>query len=241
MQTRVAIINGGGRGLGRAISVRLARDGYAVAVNYNARAAEAEDTVQQIVAAGGVAQAIQADVSLAADVRRLVDSVLAQWGRVDVLVNNAGIATRAGMMDLDEATWDLVMDVNLKSAFLCSQAVIPTMRAQGGGRIIHVSSLAGQAASGIGPHYAASKAGMLGLMRFMARELGPDRITVNAVAPAGIPTEIFDTLGMKPGRGPLDRSGTPEDVAAAVSYLASDDAGYVTGDTISLNGGAYMA
>ena len=241
MVTKVAIVTGGGRGLGRAISLRLAEDGFQVAVNYRARAREAEDVARQIAAAGGLAVALQADVSQKADVERMVAQALEQLGRIDVLVNNAGIATRAGMMELDEATWDRVMDVNLKSAFLCSQAVIPTMRALGSGRIIHISSIAGQAASRIGPHYAASKAGMLGLMRFMARELGPDHITVNAVAPAGIYTEIFDDIGMKPSNGLLDRAGQPEDVAAAVSYLASDAAGYVTGHTISVNGGSFMS
>lgn len=241
MVHKVALVTGGGRGLGRAISLRLAEDGFQVAVNYRARVAEAEDVVAQIIAAGGSAVAVQADVAEAADVRQMVEGVLGVWGRIDVLVNNAGIATRAGTVDLDEATWDRVLDVNLKSAFLCSQAVIPTMRALGGGRIIHVSSLAGQAASAIGPHYAASKAGMLGLMRFMALELGPDGITVNAVAPAGIYTEIFDDIGMKPGIGLLGRSGQPEDVSAAVSYLASEQAGYVTGQTLSINGGKFMS
>lgn len=241
MSEKVAIVTGGSRGIGRATCVRLAADGFRVVVNYNASAAAAEDVVAEIEAAGGVAVAIQADVSQSAEVDRLVRETLAQFGRIDVLFNNAGVATKSGTLDLDEATWDRIIDTNLKSAFLCSKAVIPAMRAVGGGRIINNSSVAGQHGGNIGPHYAASKAGMLGLTRFMARELGPDLITVNAVAPAGVVTEIFDDIGMKPGRGPLDRGGHVDDVAAAISYLASDGAGYVTGQTISINGGAFMA
>lgn len=240
MTQKVAIVTGGGRGIGRAVSLRLAEDGFRVAVVYYRDVVAADEVVAQIISAGGEGFAQQADVSQSADVQRMVGATLARYGRIDVLVNNAGIATKTGTVELDEATWDRVIDVNLKSSFLCSQAVIPTMREQGGGNIIFMSSVAGQTGGNIAPHYAASKAGMLGLMRFMARELGPDRITVNAIAPAGIPTDIFTDIGMKPGRGPIDRAGHVDDIAAAVSYLVSDGAGYVTGQTLSINGGSYM-
>lgn len=241
MTTKVAIITGGSRGIGRAVSLRLAAEGYRVVVNYYADSAAADEVIQLIHAAGGEGYAEKGDVSDSGYVAQMVAQALETYGRIDVLINNAGIATRSTTLDLDEATWDRVIDVNLKSSFLCSKAVIPVMRSQGGGRIIFMSSVAGQSGGAIAPHYAASKAGMLGLMRFMARELGPDRITVNAIAPAGIPTDIFRDIGMQPGRGPLDRIGHVDDIATAVSFLVSDGAGYMTGQTLSINGGAFIA
>lgn len=238
--SRVAIVTGGGRGIGRGISLGLAADGLQIAIVYSQHPGEAASVAQAIQAQGGQAAAYQADVAVKAQVAAMVARVLADWGRIDVLVNNAGVASKATTAELDENAWDQVMDVNLKGVFLCSQAVIPAMQRAGGGRIIHMTSIAGQTGGGIGPHYAASKAGVIGLTRFMATELGPHGITVNAISPSGVPTELLSNLGMQPNdRRPVRRVGTPEDIAAAVSYLASAAAGYVTGQVLSVNGGSY--
>jgi NAD(P)-dependent dehydrogenase (short-subunit alcohol dehydrogenase family) len=171
----------------------------------------------------------------------MVTKVYNDFGSIDVLVNNAGIATKSTTIDLIESEWDQVIDVNLKGTFLCSQAVIPYMQRQGFGRIINLTSIAGQTGGAIGAYYAASKAGIIGLTRFMARELGPSGITVNAIAPSGIPTDLLSNLGMEPNdQRPVRRVGTPQDIAATVRYLASESAGYVTGQVISVNGGIYF-
>jgi len=241
LSQRVALITGGGRGIGRGISQALAEAGLAVAVGYHRQAEAAQATAQTIAEAGHWARAYAGDVADARQVEQLVAAVLADTGRIDVLVNNAGLATRAGTLDLDEADWERVLSVNLKGAWLCARAAVPAMQRQGWGRIINITSIAGQTGGMIGPHYAASKAGLMGLTRFMARELAPLGITVNAVAPSGVPSELLEQLELAPSaQRPVGRVGEPEDVAAAVSYLASEGAGYVTGQQLGVNGGSFI-
>lgn len=238
---KVAIVTGGARGIGKAITLRLAADGFRVAIVYNRSADEARKTAVDVEAKNGDALVFKADVSQPAQVKALRSYVLEAYGRIDLLVNNAGVATKSATVDLSEDVWDRVLDVNLKAAFLCSQAVIPPMQAQGAGRIINIASIAGQTGGAIGAHYAASKAGMIGLTRFMARELGPDKITVNAVAPSGVPTDLLRQLDLEPStQRPIRRLGTPEDIAAAVSFLASDEAGFITGQVLGVNGGSFI-
>jgi 3-oxoacyl-[acyl-carrier protein] reductase len=241
MRQRVAVVTGGGRGIGRGISQGLAEMGLAVALTYHQQAEAAQALVLALADAGHTARAYACDVADPAQVEQLMAQVLADRGRIDVLVNNAGLATRAGTADLSEADWDTVLAVNLKGAWLCARAVIPAMQRERWGRIINVTSIAGQTGGVIGPHYAASKAGLMGLTRFMARELGPSGITVNAVSPSGIPSALLDQLGLAPSADrPVRRVGQPADVAAAVCYLASEAAGYLTGQELAVNGGSFI-
>ena len=241
MTQRVAVVTGGGRGLGQGISLGLGAMGLAVAVTYHRQVETAHATVAALTAAGHLSRAYACDVAEAGQVQRLAEQVLADFGRIDVLVNNAGQATRSGTADLTEADWDQVVAVNLKGAWLCSRAVVPVMQRQGKGRIINITSIAGQTGGMIGPHYAASKAGLMGLTRFMARELGPHGLTVNAVSPAGVPSDLLTQLGLPPNADrPVRRVGQPADVAAAVCYLASEEAGYVTGQELAVNGGSFI-
>jgi 3-oxoacyl-[acyl-carrier protein] reductase len=241
---KIALVTGGSRGIGRGIALALARAGAGVVVNYLAAEDQAAEVVAMIGALGRRARAIRADVSTRDDVRKMVDEASAFFGGIDILINNAGIAGSASTLDLSEAAWDRVLAVNLKGTFLCAQAVTPVMITRRYGRIVNISSIAGQTGGAIGPHYAASKAGILGLTRFMARELAPHGITVNAIAPAGIPTDLLTAMG-RAGESlsarPVGRAGTPEDVAAAAVFLASDASGYITGQTLSVNGGSWMA
>lgn len=241
---RVALVTGASRGIGRGVALALARAGADVAVNYHSRRADADAVGREIEEMGRREVIVGTDVTDAAQVSAMVETVLARLGRIDILANNAGIATRSSTRDLAEAEWDRVLAVNLKGAFLCAKAVIPGMVARRFGRIINVSSIAGQTGGRIGAHYAASKAGLLGLTKFMARELAPYGITVNAAAPSGIPSDLITQGGFDPralANRPVGRPGSPEDVAAAVVFLASEAAGYITGQTLSINGGLWMA
>ncbi len=241
---RVALVTGASRGIGRGVALALARAGADVAVNYHSRLADAGAVGRQIEEMGRRAVTVGADVAEATQVSAMVERVLAHLGRIDILVNNAGIAARSSTRDLVEAEWDRVLAVNLKGAFLCAHAVIPGMVARRFGRIINISSIAGQTGGRIGPHYAASKAGLLGLTKFMAQELAPYGITVNAAAPSGVPSDLITQGGSDPqalANRPVGRAGTPDDVAAAVVFLASEAAGYITGQTLSVNGGLWMA
>jgi 3-oxoacyl-[acyl-carrier protein] reductase len=233
---RVALVTGGSRGIGRAIAVSLAEAGAAVAVNYREKAAEAEAVADAIRGKGGKAVTVRADVSQAADVRRLVADVERGLGPIDVLVNNAGIGLVRTVDDLTEADFDTTIAVNLKSVFLCTQAVIPGMRARQWGRIVNISSGAARGAGGVGPHYNASKAGMEGMTRGYAARLVKDGITVNAVAPSLIETDMVKQgLASAASRIPLGRFGTPEECAAIVLMLAGN--AYMTGQTVALSGG----
>ena len=236
VQKRVALVTGGSRGIGRAVAISLAGAGAAVAVNYRERKAEAEAVVTTIRNAGGRAMAIGADVSKAAEVARMIAAVEGELGPVDVLVNNAGIGIIRGIDDLTEEDFDITIAVNLKSAFLCTQAVIPTMRRRTWGRIVNISSGAARGAGGLGPHYNASKAGMEGLTRGYAARLVKEGITVNAVAPSLIETDMVKAgLASSPARIPLGRFGTPEECADVVLMLVGN--GYMTGQTVALSGG----
>ena len=233
---RVALVTGGSRGIGRAVALALAEAGAAVAVNYRERAREAAGVVEAIRGKGGRAMAIGADASRSAEVTAMVAAVERDLGPVDILVNNAGIGLIRGLDDLTEADFDLTIAVNLKSAFLCTQAVVPGMRARAWGRIVNISSGAARGPGGVGVHYNASKAGMEGLTRGYAARLVKDGITVNAVAPSLIETDMVRAgLAASPARIPLGRFGTAEECAQAVLMVVGN--AYMTGQTIPLSGG----
>ena len=236
LNNRVALVTGGSRGIGRAVAISLADAGAAVAVNYREKAAEARTVAETIRKAGGRAMAIAADVSQAAEVTAMISAVERELGPVDVLVNNAGIGLVRGVDDLTEEDFDRTIAVNLKSVFLCSQAVVPGMRARKWGRIVNVSSGAARGAGGVGPHYNASKAGMEGMTRGYAARLVRDGITVNAVAPSLIETDMVRSgLASSAARIPLGRFGTPEECAQAVLMVIGN--AYMTGQTVALSGG----
>ena len=236
LNNRVALVTGGSRGIGRAIAVSLAEAGASIAVNYRDKAAEARNVAETIRGAGGRAMAIGADVSLAAEVAAMMAAVERDLGPVDVLINNAGIGLVRTVDDLTEDDFDRTIAVNLKSVFLCTQAVVPGMRARKWGRIVNISSGAARGAGGVGPHYNASKAGMEGMTRGYAARLVKDGITVNAVAPSLIETDMVRSgVASSPARIPLGRFGTPEECAQAVLMVIGN--AYMTGQTIALSGG----
>jgi 3-oxoacyl-[acyl-carrier protein] reductase len=225
----IALVTGGSRGIGAAIVRAMAEAGSAVVINYRER------TAKQINGSGGRAMAIAADVSRADAVTGMVERVRSELGPVDILVNNAGIAIVRGIDDLTEADFDRTVSVNLKSVFLCTQAVLPMMRARNWGRIVNISSGAARGAGAIGPHYNASKAGIEGLTRGYAARLVKDGITVNAVAPSLIETDMMKGQPNLLSRIPLGRFGTAEEVAQAVMMLLGN--AYMTGQTIAMSGG----
>ena len=236
LNNRVALVTGGSRGIGQAIAVSLAEAGAAVAVNYREKAAEARNVVETIRGAGGRAMAVGADVSQAAEVAGMVAAVERELGPVDVLINNAGIGLVRTVDDLTEEDFDRTIAVNLKSVFLCTQAVVPGMRARKWGRIVNISSGAARGAGGVGPHYNASKAGMEGMTRGYAARLVKDGITVNAVAPSLIETDMVRSgVAASPARIPLGRFGTPQECAQVVMMLVGNE--YMTGQTVALSGG----
>jgi 3-oxoacyl-[acyl-carrier protein] reductase len=231
----IALVTGASRGIGAAIAIALAEAGATVAVNYRERADDADGVVGKIKDIGGRAIAIAADVSQAAAVAKMVDHVASAVGPIDILVNNAGIAIVRGIDDLTESDFDATIAVNLKSAFLCTQAVLPAMRAKKWGRIVNISSGAARGAGAIGVHYNASKAGMEGLTRGYAARLVKEGITVNAVAPSLIETEMMRGKPDLVRRIPLGRLGHPDEVAQAALLVLGNE--YMTGQTIVLNGG----
>ncbi|MGE0416250.1 MAG: SDR family NAD(P)-dependent oxidoreductase [Acetobacteraceae bacterium] len=233
---RVALVTGASRGIGRAVALALAGAGADVAVNCLSRADAAEAVVAEIQALGRRAVAVAADVSDGAAVTAMIDRITVALGPVDVLVNNAGLAIIRGVDDLTEDEFDRTIAVNLKSAFLCTRAVLGPMRAKGWGRIVNISSGAARGAGGVGVHYNASKAGMEGLTRGYAARLVKEGITVNAVAPSLIETDMVRSgVASSPARIPLGRFGTPEECAQAVLMVIGN--AYMTGQTIQLNGG----
>jgi 3-oxoacyl-[acyl-carrier protein] reductase len=235
LQGRTALVTGGSRGIGAAIVRSLAQADAAIAVNYRERAREADTLVKLIREAGGRAIAIAADVSQSDAVAQMVKRVNADLGPIDILVNNAGIAITRGVDDLSETDFDQTIAVNLKSAFLCTQAVLPTMRSKGWGRIVNISSGAARGAGSIGPHYNASKAGMEGLTRGYAARLVKEGITVNAVAPSLIETDMMKGQPNLVSRIPVGRFGKAEEVAQAVMMLLDNP--YMTGQTVAMSGG----
>jgi len=237
---RTALVTGASRGIGAAIAVALAEAGAAVAINYRERGDDAECVRHRIVEAGGRAAVFEADVSNATEVARLAGEVEGALGSIGVLVNNAGIARRQALAEITEADWDEILTVNLKSCFLVTQAVLPGMRARRWGRILNISSVAAQTGGVVGPHYAASKAGMHGLTHSYAALLAKEGITANAIAPALIETEmVTSNLAARPDLIPVGRFGTVEEVASIAVLLAEN--GYITGQTINVNGGWYMS
>ena len=242
---RVALVTGGSRGIGRATCLALAARGAAVLVHYHASQAAAGEVVAAIQARGGRAVAIAADLLEPDAGARLVAAAQKSLGPVDILVNNAGEFSRAAVAELPDALWERTLALNLTSPFRCARACIPPMLARGWGRIVNVSSQAAYTGSANHAHYAAAKAGLLGFSFSLAKELGPAGITVNAVMPGRIATDML--AGDLPERRaewlrqtPLGRLGTPEEVAAAIAFLASGAAGYITGAVLQVGGGLVM-
>lgn len=237
---RIALITGGSRGLGRAIAIALAEAGTSIAINYRERREEAEQVAAVIRQGGGRAEPVQADVSIAAEVNELVLHVERKLGPVNILVNNAGIARPQPLDRISEDDFDDLIRVNLKSAFLLTQRVLPPMRASRFGRIINISSVAAQVGGVVGPHYAASKAGMIGLTHAYAGLLAREGITANAIAPALIATDmVSNNPNAKPDLIPVGRFGDDHEVADVAVMLATN--GYITGQTINVNGGWFMS
>ena len=240
LKNRIALVTGGSRGIGAAVAIALAKTGADVAVNYRERADAANAVCSEITGMGHKAIAVQADVSVAADVRRMVAEVKANLGGIDILVNNAAIAHPHKLEEITEAEWDRVLTVNLKSVFLVTQAVVDGMRQRKCGRIINLSSVAAQTGGAVGAHYAASKAGIIGLTHSCAASLIRDGITVNAIAPALIETDmVISNPNANPNLIPMGHFGSVDDVASVAVMLATND--YMTGQTISVNGGWYMS
>jgi 3-oxoacyl-[acyl-carrier protein] reductase len=235
LKGHIALVTGASRGIGAAVALALAGAGAAVAVNYRERAGGADAVVAEITAMGGRATAVAADVSKNADVTAMVERVTKALGPIDILINNAGMAIVRGVDDLTEAEFDLTISVNLKSAFLCTQAVLPAMRARKWGRIVNISSGAARGAGAIGVHYNASKAGMEGLTRGYAARLVKEGITVNAVAPSLIETDMMRGRTDLARNIPLGRMGQADEVAQSVLMVLGN--AYMTGQTVLLNGG----
>ncbi|WP_444301469.1 3-oxoacyl-[acyl-carrier-protein] reductase [Intestinimonas butyriciproducens] len=242
LEGKAALVTGGSRGIGRAVCLELARRGACVAVNYAGNAAAAEETVESCKAKGVDAFSVQADVADAAACDAMVKEVLSRFGRLDILVNNAGI-TRDGLMPmLKDADWDEVLDANLKGAFHCMRAAYRPMMKQKYGRVVNLSSIVGLRGNAGQANYAASKAGLIGLTKSMAKELAGRNVTVNAVAPGFIDTDMTAALPEKARESmlasiPMGRLGQGEDVAKAVAFFAGDGAGYVTGQVLCVDGG----
>lgn len=245
LDDRVAVVTGGSRGIGRAVALELARRGATVVVNYRGNQDAANEVVKAIENDGGKAKAAQADVSDFAQAEGLIRDTMDSFGKIDILVNNAGTTRDMLIMMMPESDWDTVITTNLKSAFNMSKAAVKQMMRKRYGRIINMSSVAGIAGNAGQTNYSASKAGLIGLTKSLAREVASRNITVNAVAPGFIPTELTavvpeDIKEASLKTIPLGRWGTPEEVAHAVAFLASDEAGYITGHVLSVDGGMVM-
>jgi 3-oxoacyl-[acyl-carrier protein] reductase len=239
LKNRVALVTGASRGIGAGIAVALATAGADVAINYREQGVAAQSVCAEIASLGQKAIALQADVSRAEEITRMVLEVEASLGAVDILVNNAAIAQPRPFEEITESEWDEILRVNLKSVFLVTQAVIAGMRKRKWGRIINLSSVAAQTGGAVGAHYAASKAGIIGLTHSCASSFIKDGITVNAIAPALIETEmVTSNPNASPRLIPMGHFGKVDDVASIAVMLAGNE--YITGQTISVNGGWYM-
>lgn len=246
VERQVAIVTGAARGIGRAVAQQLAADGFAVVVNYRGDEDLAMSLVDELKHGGAEALAVQADITNADDVATLIETTLNTFGRLDVLVNNAGITRDTLLMRMSEADWDAVLTTNLKGAFLCSKAAIRPMMRQRSGAIVNLTSVVGLVGNAGQANYAAAKAGLVGFTKSLAKEVGSRGITVNAVAPGFIETRLTDVLSddLKEGAKaqiPLGRLGQPEDVASAVAFLVSPGSRYITGHVLSVDGGMFMA
>lgn len=244
MKDKVVVVTGASRGIGRAMACKMAGSGAKVVVS--ARSADAlVALVDEIKAQGGDAVSVPADISKTDDVAKLFEVAIEAFGRVDVLVNNAGITRDNLLVRMKDADWDAVLDTNLKGAFLCTRAAAKIMGKQRVGRIINISSVVGEMGNAGQANYCASKAGLIGMTKSVARELAKRNVTVNAVTPGFIVTEMTDVLSEKVKESlleqiPLGRFGEAEDIVSAVMFLASDQAAYITGQVLGVNGGMYM-
>lgn len=241
LEGKVAVITGAGRGIGAAIGRRFAAEGASVVLN--SLSDSAAKVAEEIIASGGKATVVQGDVSKADDVAKVIEAAVSNFGRLDILVNNAGITRDGLLMRMSEEDWDAVLDTNLKSVYLCCRAALrPMLKSRGGGRIINLSSVIGLSGNAGQANYGASKAGIIGFTKSLAKELASRQVTVNAIAPGFIVTDM--TAGMTEEskqalmkRIPLGTLGTPDDVSAVAAFLASDEAKYVTGQTLTIDGG----
>ncbi len=243
---KVALVTGGSRGIGRAIAIRLAQGGAKIAFSYRSNHEAAQEVLGELKGGGAHAMAVAGDMANPADVERAANSAIQAFGRIDILVNNAGITRDTLLLRMDEQTWDEVLDLNLKGAYLCTRAVLRTMLRQRSGRIVNVSSVVGVVGNAGQANYAAAKAGLIGFTKSLAKEVGSRGITVNAVAPGFIETRLTDVLpdelkAMLLKQTPLGRFGTPEDVAGAALFLVSPNAGFITGHVLTVDGGLFMA
>jgi 3-oxoacyl-[acyl-carrier protein] reductase len=245
LQDKVAVVTGASRGIGRAIAIELARRGASVVINYNTSAEAAAQVVEAIEAEDGRAVAVQADVGDFDQAAELINTAVDAFSRIDILVNNAGTTRDQLLMLMKEDDWDVVLRTNLKGVFNCCKAAARKMMRQRYGRIVNISSVSGIAGQGGQTNYAASKAGVIGFTKSLAKELGPRNITVNAVAPGFVPTALTAELpedlkqqGIE--ATPLGRMGQPEEVAYAVAFLASDLASFITGEILTVDGGLVM-
>jgi 3-oxoacyl-[acyl-carrier protein] reductase len=243
---KVAIVTGGTRGIGHAIATRLAADGFDLLVTNRGDSAGADDAVNSLKSSGATVHVFSGDLANADQAGAMIEAAMGHFGKIDVLVNNAGITRDTLIMRMSEEDWDDVLATNLKSVFLCSKAAIRPMLRQRSGRIINITSVVGLVGNAGQANYAAAKAGMVGLTKSLAKEVGSRGITVNAVAPGFIQTRLTDVLSdeikehlLK--QTPLGRFGSPEDVAGAVSFLASDSASFITGHVLTVDGGLFMA
>ena len=245
LANKTAIVTGGSRGIGRAIAIELAARGASVLVNFNTNGVAAEEVVLKIVNAGGKAAALPGDVAKVADAQALIKAAIEKFGGLDILVNNAGITRDMLIMMMSEEAWDAVIDTNLKGSFNCSKAAVRHMMKSRSGRIINITSVSGQIGNAGQTNYSASKAGLIGFTKALAREVAGRNITVNAIAAgyvdteiwAGVPAEMRDAFVKMI---PLGRKGAPEEIAYAVAFLASEEAAYITGQVLAVDGGMAM-
>lgn len=237
---RTALVTGASRGIGRAIALALARRGAAVAVGYRGSEEAAREVCLQVAETGRQAIPVPGDVGSASDIARMVELTRRELGPVTILVNNAGLGTMRTIDEITEPDWDRMLAVNLKGPFLLTQTVLPDMRTARWGRIISISSVAAQMGGVVGPHYAASKAGVIGLMHYYAAHLAGEGITANTIAPGPVSTDMSGALpDLRPERLPVGRFGTVEEIAEVAALLALN--GYLTGQTINVNGGRYLS
>ncbi|MFI8574715.1 3-oxoacyl-[acyl-carrier-protein] reductase [Rossellomorea aquimaris] len=245
LEGKVALVTGASRGIGREIALELAREGCNVAVNYSGSEAKANEVVDEIKGLGREAIAVQCNVSDSDAVQAMVKETIGQFGSVDILVNNAGITKDNLLMRMKEAEWDDVININLKGVFLCTKAVTRQMMKQRSGRIINISSIVGVSGNPGQANYVAAKSGVIGLTKTTAKELAPRGITVNAIAPGFISTDMTDQLPEDVRNEmlkqiPLSRFGDPRDIAKVVTFVASESASYMTGQTLHIDGGTVM-
>lgn len=246
LSNQVILITGASRGIGRATAQMAAKAGAAVAINYRQAKAEAESLVTEIAKSGGKAAAFQADVGQYQEVEKMVEAVLKHFGKIDTLVNNAGIWTYGAIDTMPEAVWDETMEANLKSLYNCCRVVVPYLKAQRRGKIINIASTAGQRGEAFHSHYAATKGAVISFTKSLAPELAPFNILVNCVAPGWVATDMSNDAIAEEGENitrliPLRRAGTAEEIAGPILFLASDLASYITGEIFNVNGGNVLA